>query len=329
MANIPMIIPGGYITEYDRSIIPLTNITQIGAAFIGPTIKGPAFVPFNVSGINNAVHYFGQTYQKYYTMYAIKNNLSYSNSATIIRMLWQQDYSGDFITLLQNDKVVAVLGVANGKHGETLTVEINDKIVTATIDGEDNQFTLDSSKDNYIAKILSTDPQSSKGVYIHRLFPEDIVSDGAITDGDVKIKYGNYSNASTPYIMAKDENTKLFRFHTITDGAYGNTQVKIAISNIKQARPQIGQPYGSFTVLVRDFDDSDQNPIVLESYPNVNLNPGSSRFIGRVIGSKVYKYDNVKKRLTSIGDYDLKSRYVYIQIEDDVMNGYVSPDTLP
>ena len=87
MANNPMIIAGGYITQYDKSIVQSNNAIQIGSVFIGPTVKGPAYVPFNVAGVNNAVHYFGQTYEKYYTMYAAKNNLKYANSCTMIRTL--------------------------------------------------------------------------------------------------------------------------------------------------------------------------------------------------------------------------------------------------
>ena len=115
MANKPMIIPGGYITQYDKSITQTSTVRQIGAVFIGPTLKGPAFIPFNVMGIDNAIHYFGNTYEKFYTMYAIQNYLNYANSCTVVRTLWQNNYSGSYFCIKQiNKNDCVILGKTNG-----------------------------------------------------------------------------------------------------------------------------------------------------------------------------------------------------------------------
>ena len=117
--------------------------------------------------------------------------------------------------------------------------------------------------------------------------------------------------ASTPWVVSelkgnktKAEVKKLFRFHTITDGNFANRQVKISIANIRPDE-------GTFDVLVRDFNDVDANPVILESYKGVNMVPGTSKYIGLKIG-------------TLNGDYALRSKYVMVEvIENDITENCV------
>lgn len=112
-----------------------------------------------------------------------------------------------------------------------------------------------------------------------------------------------YRYASTPWVVSEVkggahsiEITKLFRFHTITDGDAANDQVKISIENIKPDD-------GLFDVLIRSFYDSDGSPNVLERYGKCNLVPGTSNYLGYKIGT----YD---------GTYESKSKYVTVEINE-------------
>ena len=117
--------------------------------------------------------------------------------------------------------------------------------------------------------------------------------------------------ASTPWVVSelkgnktKADVKKLFRFHTITDGDYANQQVKISIANI---RPDDG----TFDVYVRDFNDTDANPTILESYKSLTMVPGTNKYIGLKIG-------------TINGDYELKSKYIMVEvIENDITENCV------
>ena len=55
----------------------------------------------------------------------------------------------------------------------------------------------------------------------------------------------------------------------------------------------------SFDVLVRNFFDTDANPVVIEKFTNCNMDPASNNFIGVKIG-------------TSNGEYALLSKYVMV-----------------
>lgn len=112
--------------------------------------------------------------------------------------------------------------------------------------------------------------------------------------------------ASTPWIVSElkgDANNaevkKLFRFHTISDGNTANEEVKISIANV---RPEDG----TFDVLVRDYNDSDGNPTILESYRRLSMVPGTPNYIGLKIG-------------TLDGKYELKSNYVMVEVIENEM----------
>ena len=121
-----------------------------------------------------------------------------------------------------------------------------------------------------------------------------------------------YRYASTPWVVSELKGSadgyevkKLFRFHTITDGNYANTEVKISIANIRPDE-------GTFDVYIRDFYDSDANPTIYESYKGVNLVPGTSKYLGLKIG-------------TLDGAYETVSKFVLVEIADNEAVEYCVP----
>ena len=87
------------------------------------------------------------------------------------------------------------------------------------------------------------------------------------------------------------ELTKLFRFHTISDGDNSSIECKVSIENIDPT-------YGTFDVLVRDYRDTDASPIVLEKYKSCDLIPGSENYIALRIGSFDESYETKSKFIT-------------------------------
>ena len=109
-----------------------------------------------------------------------------------------------------------------------------------------------------------------------------------------------YQSPSSPWVVSELRGSKvfnLFKFITISDGNDANTEVKISIANISFNN-------GTFDVLVRDFFDTDNNPVVIEKFTNCNMNPGDNNFIGKKVG-------------TSDGEYQLNSKYVMVELNED------------
>jgi hypothetical protein len=92
VANERIVSPGVFTNEMDMSFLP-QGIGNIGAALIGPTLKGPAFVPTVVNNFNDFIIHFGNTYVHSYLPYTAKNYLNNAGSATIVRVLGSGGYS--------------------------------------------------------------------------------------------------------------------------------------------------------------------------------------------------------------------------------------------
>ena len=190
-------------------------------------------------------------------------------------------------------------------------------------DSDGNEFDGTSSElDDLIAwtkyhsivdKIVNTDSISSKGGKLPTIVKNN--ADGhyyRISGSDVKRitcdmndYKDSYNFASTPWIVSnikgdykKIELSKLFRFHTISDGNSANNEIKVSIQNIRPDE-------GTFDVIVRDINDIDESIIPLEKFGKCSLVPGDINYIAYKIGS----FD---------GAYESKSKYITVEVNENL-----------
>lgn len=109
MANEKIVSPGVFTNEKDQSFLA-QGVGNIGAALLGATVKGPAFVPTLVNSYGEFVNKFGGTYEQSYLPYTAKSYLSNAGSATIVRVLGTGGYS------LKHPLAI----VASGSYGRRL-----------------------------------------------------------------------------------------------------------------------------------------------------------------------------------------------------------------
>lgn len=87
-----IVSPGVFTRENDLSYLP-QGIGEIGAAIIGPTVKGPAGVPTYVSSYSDFQTYFGDTfksgsqYYQFLTSHAAQQYFKYGNVLLVTRIL--------------------------------------------------------------------------------------------------------------------------------------------------------------------------------------------------------------------------------------------------
>jgi len=132
------------------------------------------------------------------------------------------------------------------------------------------------------------------------------------------------TDAQTGWFFAQDLNApasydalnmqKLFRFVGLDGAEWPQNNLKISITNITPSNNE-ANPFGYFTVQIRDIADSDNNPRPVETYSDVNLNPDSPNYIVRRIGDSYTQWDETAKRYTVYGDYVNISRYVRIELD--------------
>ena len=93
-----IISPGVFTRENDLSFLP-QGIGQIGAAIVGPTVKGPAFVPTVIlRGFNEYEARFGSYSNDTYVPLTVRNYLRNAGTVTVVRILggggWKYDDNG-------------------------------------------------------------------------------------------------------------------------------------------------------------------------------------------------------------------------------------------
>jgi len=146
---------------------------------------------------------------------------------------------------------------------------------------------------------------------------QQFASASFVTLGDQHFTY-DATYASTPWIKSQDMGGlryDLFRIHTLADGNVENTRFKVTIGNIKAAGDINGSDYGTFSLYVRKFDDTDKRQNILEQYNNLSLDSAAVNYIGRVIGDEVSTID-ANGKVTTTGDWSNKSKYIRVESKD-------------
>ena len=130
------------------------------------------------------------------------------------------------------------------------------------------------------------------------------------------------------------DTAKLFRFHGLYSGEWDQKNLKISIESIKPSPNPDAYPYGTFTVSVRRSGDTDKNPVYVERYTNVNLDPASVNYISVRIGDMETFWGgipggSVENRYRTVGQYENKSQFLRVEVNTDLEAGLLDPSLLP
>jgi len=121
---------------------------------------------------------------------------------------------------------------------------------------------------------------------------------------------------------------RLFKFHTISTGEEEQRRYKISIEDIRYSRND-NNPYGSFTVSIRDIKDNDGARVYVERYSNCNLDPSSPNYLAKKIGDRYYQWDEQERRVVEYGTYENLSNIVRVEMAPAVDASQVNPEVLP
>ena len=322
-----LVSPGVFTKENDLSFLQ-QGVAEIGAAFVGPFLEGP-LVPTIVNSQSDLETWFGKADGTYYTPLAAQNYLREAGTATICRVAGVGGYieTAPLLLTVQSGSVTQSVGILfNGElssnagfagttldtddEGDFLLSGSNAGLLSASLDVEDT---------NDIEAVFGTSPFGSKKPYVYGFFKNSNITFTAQTSASVTV-LGNQNfgfdaqEALTPMIKSQTisgDRFDLFQFETLGAGNTANTKIKVAISNIKAAGSVSGTDYGTFTVLVKEYSDTNKKPNTLQAFNNVNLDPNSPNFINRVIGDRKLTI-NSEGKITETGDWVVTNRYIRI-----------------
>ena len=211
---------------------------------------------------------------------------------------------------------------------------------------------------NYIRDVLNTNPvQTNSDIsyvttssiadkyWLGETF-EDIVPSGDLVGYTIPLRsetfdFGDFTleatAARTGWVISQDtgvntqyiadKQTKLFRVIALAEGEEMSKDFVVDIEDIRVPQDGDVDPYGSFTVSVRRRYGN--NLEVVESFPGCNLNPNSSNYVARQVGSQFVKWSATEKRNKVYGDYQNQSKYIRLDMDSSVDAGLISPNLVP
>ena len=174
---------------------------------------------------------------------------------------------------------------------------------------------LDTTSSHYITKVLGVDVYDKDyddfPLYVFEVYPtylKSLYSSGLVAGLSTSMVYHNvdtdymsdWDTPATPWVVSEVRGgavSDLFQIFTISDGDDANHQVKVTIQNINIDTLE-------FDVLVRDYNDTDDNMVVLEKFGRCTMDSSVPGYIGLKIG-------------TVDGEYELKSRYIFLVLNPD------------
>ena len=285
--------------------------------FVSPT---PTPTPVNIDCYSGTIvgkiyYYTGTSYVDYDNVvvatlrsrgiatYTNSTNPAYSVTATTDASL---DMTGKYAGVLKNPYLTFAVNCTD-KFGTNFTFETsltqNDPEYISKVFGIGNfqkpRIEVPLFNEEAFQSWLN---YSWKKGYIRGLNPNFIELDSAQSGDPNSIGWylDKWQTPNSPWVVSELRGNKvydLFRFYTISDGDAANNLVKVSLIN---------QTYNNLTfdVLIRDYFDTDANPVVLEKFTNCTMDPGQNNFIANKIG-------------TLDGEYALNSRYVMIEMNED------------
>jgi hypothetical protein len=174
---------------------------------------------------------------------------------------------------------------------------------------------MDTSSSKYVTKVLGTDvydkPKSDIPVYVYETYPNYLktayeqglvrgisLTELYVSEGTNFVR--EWDTPISPMIVSEvrgGEVSDLFETITISDGDAANAQIKISIININVET-------GEFDLIVRDFNDTDDNLVALEKFTRCSMNPDLPGYVAKKVG-------------TSDGEYELRSKYIMLNMAEN------------
>jgi len=198
-------------------------------------------------------------------------------------------------------------------------------IIGPTVKGKVGIPVLCTTYSDYLNKFGSTFLSGSQTYsYLTSISAYNYFNNGGNTLLVTRVVNGTFSPATSSVIPDSASLNNVFVLETLSEGEMMNSagptgsNGTLLSGSSDNLRWQIISPNvnnGTFTLLIRQGNDSTTSPSILETWSNLSLDPFSSNYIERVIGNQVesIQSDNGEYYVQLNGEYRNQSRYVRIK----------------
>jgi hypothetical protein len=316
-----IVSPGVLAIENDQSFITEGPI-QAGAAIIGPTVKGKVGIPVLCTTYSDYLNKFGSTFlsgsqtYSYLTSISAYNYFNNGGNTLLVTRVVSGTFSPATSSVIPSS-VAATSASATLNLTSAATTAFSASIngVNILLSGSSalNVFNNATASINGNTTINSTASYSAPNLVLTALNSNGLIGNSYY-----------YTSGSTTVYYSGGTNTEVFVLETLSEGEMMNSSGSLYADGTLQngtadnLRWQIVSPNvnnGTFTLLIRQGNDSTNSPSILETWSNLSLDPFSSNYIERVIGNQVesVQQDNGEYYVQLSGEYRNQSRYVRVK----------------
>lgn len=212
-----------------------------------------------------------------------------------------------------------------------LPVTVGLALVGPTVKGQPNIPTVVTSYSDYINRFGGSFVSGGAAYeFLTSIAAYNYFQQGGETILVTRVTSGSFAPASASVLASSSLGTNhtsaSFILETLNYGTMANNTSSIlsnnslasgSLENVKWEVRNVNTGSGTFTLLIRRGDDNPNNPVVLETFTNVSLDPNSPNYIEQVIGNQAktiqYDADMGGYYIKISGDYTNNSRYVRVK----------------
>jgi len=239
-----------------------------------------------------------------------------------------KEEAGTFFQSLENNEYKLSVYNTTAKVGNSVTFNFN----------------RDSSR--YIRSVFNTNPQlvndettpsaQRKTYWLGETFAREVdtltLSSSAgksyalllplLSGSGTNNNWGDHREAATEsqtgWVVSQKETdqAKLFKLKSLHVGNEIEKDYMIAIEQINAPSNPVVNPYGTFTVVIKNL-----NGQTIERYSGCNLNPSSPNYIAAKIGDQFLEWSDSDRRYRTYGDFRNQSDIVYVEVKQFVKDG--------
>ena len=348
-----LLSPGVLAIENDQSFITQQPV-QAGAAIIGPTVKGKVGIPTLVTTYSDYMNKFGSTFLSgsqtytYFTSISAYNYFNNGGGSLLVTRVVSGSFTPATSSIIQtataatnaslslnltyvSASVASVGSSSFSVNGITFYFTGSTVTNTSTVVYLNTSSFAASTVANYVATASAVfTVSSSVAPYSASLsFISSSTSSPNIiftyTGSNGLTGNTNYliSGSTTTYFSG-GTNTEAFVLETLSPGKIMNSTSTqnldgtLPSGSADNFRWQIVSPNtasGTFSLIIRQGNDSTNSPSILESWGPLSLDPFSPNYIEKVIGNQVETVasDNGEYYLQLSGNYENLSNYIRVK----------------
>ena len=319
--------PGVVSIENDQPIIN-TQPIQVGAAIIGPTVKGPVEIPTICTSYSDYVSKYGNTFTSGSQTYSYFTSISAYNyfQSGGTTLLVSRVTSGSFTPATSNSPGGG--GIPNGTESGVLSTEANSLLTS---------FTSVSASAQTLTAVGTTGSLSGEGATLtvvldttSSISSVTVVNGGTgyVAGETLSVGTGSMTVGGAPLIftLVADDivNQNAFTLETLSEGEImnsvgpHNSDSSLSSGSVDNLRWEVQSPdtdEGTFSLLIRRGNDDIESPVILETFNNLSLDPTSPNYIEKVIGNQAQSINTTETEyyIDLTGNYPNQSKYVRVK----------------